>query len=62
MIVYKEYEGLSTYYVKDKRDVPKPNYPVPAISISIDLACGVAGRYICKSWYDVVYHEEMEII
>lgn len=30
-IVYKEHEGLSTFYAKHKRDVPRPNYPVPAI-------------------------------
>lgn len=29
-IVYKEHEGLSTFYAKHKRDVPRPNYPVPA--------------------------------
>lgn len=29
-IVYKEHDGLSTFYVKHKRDLPKPNYPMPA--------------------------------
>ena len=51
MIVYKEYEGLSTYYVKDKRDVPKPNYPVPAIRYVAEWAPMYGGHWRVYNHY-----------
>lgn len=39
-IVYKEHDGLSTFYVKHKRDLPKPNYPMPAIPTRVEYVFG----------------------
>lgn len=38
LIVYKEHEGLSTYYAKHKRDLPKPNYPMPVTMYDADIS------------------------
>lgn len=37
MIVLKLEDGLSTYYVKDKSDLPKPNYPMPALCVDAGI-------------------------
>ena len=63
-IVYKEHDGLSTFYARHKRDLPKPNYPVPAIPLRVmhpwywdaDIdwwnACHTEIVQVTKTWDD----------
>lgn len=35
MIIYKVNTGLCTFMIKDPKDLPVPNYPMPAIPVRV---------------------------